>query len=200
MVVQGDVPGVGVEAVLPELGDLVQQLCPLGGVGFHHLELLRGQLPGLVEDGVGHGDLPHVVHDRGQGDLVDLLPRQALPQGGALQQVLGDAPDALHVAAGLLAAELDGGGEGLHHALAQADDALGLAQQVRLLGLHLLPQPAPGLEQLDHRLHPPPHHKGEHRLADDVHHPQLVGLPHHAIAGLGGDEEHGQPGGQAALL
>ena len=34
--------------------------------------LTRGQAARLIEDGVRHGDLPHIVEDGGQGDLLDL--------------------------------------------------------------------------------------------------------------------------------
>lgn len=100
--------------------------------------------------------------------------------------------DAVDVLTGLAVAELDGCRQRLDHAHVQIHDLLGLLQQFRLLDLHHMAQSAPGLIEFDHRLDPPLHHIGDHGLADDIHHTQLIGLFHHAAAGLRGNEEHRQ--------
>ena len=149
--------------------------------------------------GVGDGDLAHVVHDGRQSDLLDLDPAQPLAQRGGGEQGAGDVVDAADVLARFLAAELNGRGQRLDHAAVQRDDLFGLGQQVGLLQLHHVAQPLPRAEQFHHRLHPPQHHIGDHRLADDVHHPQGVGLLHDAAGSLSRDEKDGDLFQQAPL-
>ena len=140
------------------------------------------------------------MHDGGQRDLADLVRGQAVPQRGIGQKKFRDVVDAVDVLAGLAVAELDGRRQRLDHTHVQIHDLLGLFQQLRLLDLHHMAQPAPGLVEFDHRLHPPQHHIRDHRFADDVYHAQLVGFLHHAAAGLRGDQKHRQAAQHVGLF
>ena len=198
--VHGDVDGVFVGAVIPHLGNVLQQLFPLHRVGFHDLELLGREPAGLIQNGVRDGDLAHVVHHRRQRDVLHGLLAEPLAQLGAGEQLPGDALQPAHMVAGLAAAELDGRRQRSDHAVAQLDDPAGLGQQGILLALHHAVQPPPGPEQLHHAAHPALHQIGHHRLADHVHHAQAVGLLLHVVAGLGGDHEHRHLTGDALLM
>lgn len=200
VVVAGDVAGVEIGAALLHLGDLLQQGRALDRMGLHDFKLFFGELPGLAQDSVGDGDLAHVVHDGGQGDVVHIRLGKTVPQFRVGEQIMGDVVDAAYVLAGFAVAELDGGGQCLHHALAEPDDLGGPLQKLCLLAVHHAAEPGTGLVQLYYGLHPPQHHIGDHRLADHVHDAQLVGLLHHAAAGLRRDEEHGHVLRQIAVL
>ena len=149
----GDVGGVSVEARLAQLGDAFKQQGPLRGVRLHDRVLLGRQFAGLVEDGVRDGDLAHIVHDGGEGDLMDGLIIQPVPQRRIGEQVPGDVVDAADVVARFLAAEFNGGGERFDHALVEANDLLRLREQLRLLALDRSAQALSGLKELDDALH-----------------------------------------------
>ena len=114
MVVVGQVPGL-LEVAGILLGDGINgpgdDLAAGGGVLLHQGELLVGQLAGLVEYGVGHLDLAHVVQRRGVlhvlhelvGQLVrvDAVPLQLAHDdagigGGLAHVVAGALVTALH--------------------------------------------------------------------------------------------------------
>ena len=190
MVVQRNVPGVFVDPVVLQLRDAVQKHRALRGVGLHDLVLLGGKLPRLGEHRVRNGDLAHVVHDGGEGDPLDLVAAQLPGEIGMLQHIPGDLGDALDVAARLLVAKFNGGGQRLDHASVQLDDPVGLSQQLHLLGLHHLAQMLSGLEQLDHGGHAAQYHIGYHRLLDHVHNAQLIRLFDDALAALRRDKKH----------
>ena len=80
-----------------------QQVVPVTGVFLHHVELLRREPAGLVEDRVADRDLADVVQRRGRLDQVDLLGRQP-DQGREQARVRRDPPDVL---AGFLRPQLD---------------------------------------------------------------------------------------------
>ena len=161
-------------------------------MGLHDLVLLGRQAAGFVENGVGNGNLAHVVHDGRQGDVLDLLLAEAVPKAGAAQKQPRDVVNAVDVLARFAAAELDGCGQGLDHAPVQVHDGLGLAADLLFLALHHVGQCPPVLEQLHHRVHPPGDDVGNHRLFNHVHHAQAVGLPAD-LGRFGCDEKHRGP-------
>lgn len=110
-------------------------------MGLHDLKLFFGEPPGLAQNGVGNGDLAHVVHDGGQGDVIHILLGKPGPQLRVGEQIAGDVVDTAHVLAGLAVAELDGGGQRLHHALVEPDDLGGPLQKLRLLAVHHAAEP-----------------------------------------------------------
>ena len=94
VVVAGDVAGVEIGAALLHLGDLLQQGRALDRMGLHDFKLFFGELPGLAQDSVGDGDLAHVVHDGGQGDVVHIRLGKTVPQFRVGEQIMGDVVDA----------------------------------------------------------------------------------------------------------
>ena len=162
----------------------------LGGVGLHQVVLVGGKAAFLVQNGVRDGNFAHIVGDGAHADEAYLTVRKALAQRRFAQQQAGDIVDAADMLARFVTAELDGGGERLHHAHAHFGQLLGLIQKLVPLAFHLRAQQLPRGKQLHHRLHPPAHHKGHHRLCDHVHDAQIIGLLHGVVAGVGGDEEH----------
>ena len=71
------------------------------GVLLHLGVLVVGEVPRLVQDGVGDADLADVVQRRQRGDQVDPLRRQHPPVGGLRRQGRGQQPDVLLGAAGV---------------------------------------------------------------------------------------------------
>ena len=162
--------------MLPHLGNFGQQLRPFGGVGLHQVIFLWRELSLLVQNGIGDRDLAHVVGDGCHADQVNLLLAQALPQGCGPQQVTGDIVNPADVLPGLVASELNGSGQSLHHTHAHGSQLFGLLQQLFPLPFHFRTQPLSGPEQFHHRVHPTLYHIRHHRLANHVHDAQGVGL------------------------
>ena len=140
------------------------------------------------------------MQDCRERDLVDFLAAHAAAEIRLGKEREGNVVDAAHMAAGFLAAEFNGGGQRFHHPLRKADNLLRLHEQAGLLTLHYAAEPPPRLEQLDDGLHPPQHHKRRHRLADDVHDAELVGLFGHLAVGIRRDEEDRRLRGEAVLV
>ena len=187
----GDVAGVAVGGVRLKLRDAGKELFTLNRVGLDHLILLRGKPSRLVENGVRDRDFPHIMEDGGQRNLGNIRRRNVTSQLSAGQKMVGDVMDAADMAAGFLAAELDGGGQSFDHSLVELDDLLRLTEQILPLVRHHPAQPPPGLKQLHHRLDPAQDHIGDHRLLDHIHHAQAVCLLHDLTAGLGGNQKDG---------
>ena len=129
VVVAADMVGVAEVVLVRRAAEVFQHPAAAEGMGLHDLELLRSQGLVFIQDGVRNGNLSDVVEGRGAGDAADLPlgePVLRAAAGHILQQDLGQAAQPQHVAAGLRAAELDDGGEGVHHRLVGVAQVLGL--------------------------------------------------------------------------
>ena len=152
VVVVGQVHGL-LEVARGALGDHVHRpgddLAAGGGVGLHDLELLVGQLAGLVEDGVGHLDLAHVVQRRGVLHVVDELVGELIQVDALLAELVHDDAGVgrglADVVAGALVAALDHVGQHQDQAVLQLADDL-------VLPLHLGDELHHVLGGLDHRV------------------------------------------------
>ena len=61
MVIAADIIGILQIFLVTHPPQAFQYLASLGGMGLHHIELFRGQAPGLVEDAVLNGNLANVM-------------------------------------------------------------------------------------------------------------------------------------------
>ena len=165
---------------------------------FHQLEFLGRQAAPFVQNRVGNRDLAHVMGDGPDADELNLIFRNALAKRRVPQQAAGNVMQAADMLARLVAAELNGGGERLHHAHAQLRHLLRLQQQLIPLPLHLRAQKTAGPEQLHHRIDTADHKEGHHGLENHVHHAELIRLPHGGAARLRGNQEHRNPRGEPA--
>ena len=130
VVVMADVVGVAQVFLVAGAGERLQDLTAGEGMGLHDGALFRSQGSGLVEDGVGNGDLADVVEggragNDADGGLVQIVFRAGA--GHLIQQDAGEAADAQNVLSGFHAAVFNDGGEGVHH------DLVGVTQDVGLL-------------------------------------------------------------------
>ena len=129
MVVAADIVGVAEVIPVRRAAEVFQHPAAAEGMGLHDLELLGAQGLVFIQDGVRNGDLSDVVEGGGAGDAADIPLGKAVLRaalGHILQKDLGQAAQPQHMAAGLRAAELDDGGEGVHHRLVGVAQGLGL--------------------------------------------------------------------------
>ena len=200
VMVAADVVAILIQAALQNLRHMLQDLTPAHGVLLHDLKLLAGELAGFVENGVGNGDLAHVVHDRRLGDQGNILGQDAVFRilfHQFFQNCGGQVADTLDMLAAFAVQELNDRGQGIDDGAVQLLQLSGLSPQLfclglqgLLLGLYQAAQLAPGVEQLHDiadSFADQLRHKG---LVDHVHGAQFVGFAQRDLVFFRCDEKH----------
>ena len=111
---------VGVLQVFPVLQAVEprEDLAAFDRMRFHHVEFFRREFSGLVQNPVGYGDFPNIVHGRRVGDQPDFALIQTvllIIDRHILEQDFGKQPDTADMLAGFQVAVLDDGGQHIDH-------------------------------------------------------------------------------------
>ena len=188
VVVVTDVVGIAQVFLVGQIVQTFQNVTAGEGVGLHDLPLHLGERAGLVQDGIGDGDLAYIVQGGGAGDDGDGAVVQVIlgtGPGHLLQQEAGEAADTQDVLSRLHTAVFDNGGQNVHHVV------VGLAQQQGLLGHQLLQMALVEIELHD-VVDAALHGVGLIVQGDDVGSTQLKGLvePRGVFVGENDDDRH----------
>ena len=118
VMIAADPVGIFKILLIPQTVQVCEKLAAFHRMGLHDFEFFICQLPGLVENTVGNGNLTDVVQGRGLHNELDLPAVQVVDLvvlRHVLQQNLCEHPDAADMLTGFKAAVFDDRGEHIDH-------------------------------------------------------------------------------------